>query len=743
MSASPAASAEPSALLTVDTRTVDTRRIELAEPPRYDVEHWEAHGALPTDVWSELECAGESVEPATPAAQLLSSLDGGRSLGAVVALATLRAARELQRASGLRSALTTLPAPWFELASDLAVSLSANGTRQLTGTVHGVVSGAHVSTLLLRVSATELCQVPLDAQGVSRRPGLDMGLGAAGLCSIAFDRVLIAPSQSAYLDPVALASLTEQHRLRAAHALIAWSRQLLAATFDFLGSRPFRGSVLATQQVIRHRIADLCSCQTTLESQLRAAAVDSPGRALRVLMLCANVHDSLPEFVKDCQQLHGGRGFLSEHDAARAYRDCRSLCRLFGSKHILCAEIERQLGGLLPEAGLPRGSCSFATPEHVDFRARARRVIATALPRASAGEQESLSDFRHVHQRFAREQLTTSMVPLEHGGPGRDLSYSVALIEELMSKASASAAVSLLVAAGAVFSLVANHGTPLLREHLLPRILSGSAVIAFGITEPGGGSDLTGAMQTVAHEDGSDYVVDGRKVFITNAPVADFALVLARSSADGQPFQACLLLVPSDAPGVTASAPYDKLGLRGSPTGTLDFRSVRVPKHNLIGRAGLGLSYFADATLHERVLIAAGSLELASSCLLRVLRVLERAPELASAHTPRLLGELARVEGRRALAYHVIEKTTRGELERTDAAMLKYAACETAQRAIEVAADALECLPVSTETTVHVTRALRDSRIFSVFAGTSEMMRDTYAASLLPRIRMGVWGRDV
>jgi len=103
---------------------------------------------------------------------------------------------------------------------------------------------------------------------------------------------------------------------------------------------------------------------------------------------------------------------------------------------------------------------------------------------------------------------------------------------------------------------------------------------------------------------------------------------------------------------------------------------------------------------------------------------------------------LARLAGQQALVEQVVAKICGGELDRADAALLKFSACEAAQAAIECAADALDddAEPLLAE---RVQQSLRDCRIFSVFAGASEMMRDVYSASLLPSIRLGAWGADV
>lgn len=703
----------------------------------WDVEAWEAAGTLPVALRSAVERVLLSADGAT-IDKWLQRAAQGRSLGAALALATCCTLHELGLACGRSFRRTTLVAPWHEVVP-LRSECDGRDTF-LSGRLDAVSLAGDPTRVLVRTAVDELLEIELGAPGVSIAPSGELGLVAARLGTITLSSVKVNPAARNRLTPALLETLTIRHRLRMARALLFWSGELLATTFRFIGKRAFRDSVLATQQVVRHTIANLSTAHRTLAAQLRSARVEDADQALRVTWLCESLFALVPTLVKACQQLHGGRGFLNEHWVSRAYRDSRGLARLLGTRTALR---DAQREALAVRAGqLPLGSALFGGPEHARFRQRARSLIAENIPLECLREEEGRADFASAQRRFAAEGLSTAMVPAADGGPGLDFSYSVALIEELMAHASASAAVSLLVAAGTVFPLVATHATSALREQLLPRILAGSAVIAFGVTEPNGGSDLVSSVRTRARLEGDEYVIDGTKMFITNGPVADYVLLLVRTSAEGAAFQASLVFVPMNHPGVRVSQPYDKLGLRGSPTGTLEFEGVRVPKENLLGRAGLGLTYLAEATVHERVLIAAGALELARDSVARVLASLsDHAHD--DAHRAALFAQLALIEGQRACTYEIIDATRTGTLDRNDAAMLKYSACEAAQHAIECAADVVAERTSDRQLEAHVTRALRDSRIFSVFAGSSEMMRDVHSASLLPRIRLGVWSYDV
>lgn len=155
-----------------------------------------------------------------------------------------------------------------------------------------------------------------------------------------------------------------------------------------------------------------------------------------------------------------------------------------------------------------------------------------------------------------------------------------------------------------------THGSPELREAYLRPLLAGEKVAAFATTEPDASTDLSpAALRTVARPDGDDWIVDGRKLFITNSPVADFVVLLCRTSTG----VLTEIVVDLDAPSVSVGAPDRKLGNRGQLTADIVFEGVRVPRSHTIGAEGRGLSIALAALTRGRVGIAAAGVGLAQS----------------------------------------------------------------------------------------------------------------------------------
>jgi alkylation response protein AidB-like acyl-CoA dehydrogenase len=252
---------------------------------------------------------------------------------------------------------------------------------------------------------------------------------------------------------------------------------------------------------------------------------------------------------------------------------------------------------------------------------------------------------REVFREFAQEGFTGVVVPAGLGGLGRSLPDALVLAEELMRVGAASVAVSLLLPALAVCPLLAGAASPEVRDRWLPRLLAGDTVAALAVTEPTGGSDLFSGPFCTACRDGGDWVLDGEKFFITNGPIADLVVVLARTADPPGPLSLTLLAVPADTPGFEVVGRHAKLGLRASPTGWLRFRGCRLPASSVIGAVHRGFADFLPVAAHERLLIAAGAVAYAQDCLARTAQALGAPPGLAG------WAELEACRGKRTLPW--------------------------------------------------------------------------------------------
>ena len=211
--------------------------------------------------------------------------------------------------------------------------------------------------------------------------------------------------------------------------------------------------------------------------------------------------------------------------------------------------------------------------------------------------------------------------PEEHGGMGGDYLALCLAIEEL-ARVDSSVAITLEAGVGLGAMPIFRFGTPEQRERWLPDLLAGRALGAFGLTEPGGGSDA-GATRTTAVRDGDQWVINGSKSFITNSgtDITSFVTVTAvtGTGADGRK-EISAIVVPSGTPGFTVAPKYSKVGWNASDTHELSFTDCAVPYENLLGREGRGYAQFLQTLDEGRVAIAALAVGLAQGCVDESLR---------------------------------------------------------------------------------------------------------------------------
>jgi alkylation response protein AidB-like acyl-CoA dehydrogenase len=386
----------------------------------------------------------------------------------------------------------------------------------------------------------------------------------------------------------------------------------------------------------------------------------------------------------------------------------------------------------VPPARIPVAALApepFAGSEaHRRFRERIGVLVSGyVLPNLPRWEREE-SLPREFFRTCGRAGMLGLMAAPEHGGSGLGYSYAVAQVEELMRHRAASPAVSLMVQSNTLCPALATFGSDEVKREVLAPLASGEAIGSLGATEPTGGSALPQTVRCTAEREGGEWVVTGEKMYITNAPVADWVLLLARTSAGAGPFTMSLIAVPTDLPGFEVVAQHRKMGLGASPTGHIRLDRVRVPARFLVGRAGHGYPHTAHVLCHERLLIAIGSLAYARSL---VDDAAERLRGTGDAGRPARLAVArmrARLEAARAFAYAAAGDVCAGVTDAGTTSMAKFALCELAQRV------AAECArlrgPGAAWSDGGMEAALREVRVLSVFAGTSETMRELYGSRL-------------
>ena len=205
-------------------------------------------------------------------------------------------------------------------------------------------------------------------------------------------------------------------------------------------------------------------------------------------------------------------------------------------------------------------------------------------------------------------------IPEKYGGMGMDL-ITQCVAAEAMAYWNHCFAISWLGSENVCAHNIVRNASEEIKQRFLPKLCSGEAIGALGCTEPGAGSDIIGSMRTTAVRDGDDYILNGRKMFITNGSVADMILTYARTDPDAGPRGISAFIIEKGMPGFGVAQKLDKMGWRGSPTVELVFDDCRVPAANLVGQENAGIGVLMSGLNIERVLMCFFSLGIAQRAL--------------------------------------------------------------------------------------------------------------------------------
>ena len=373
------------------------------------------------------------------------------------------------------------------------------------------------------------------------------------------------------------------------------------------------------------------------------------------------------------------------------------------------------------------------TPEQQEVRALARdfaeREVAPVIHRFDESQE-----FPHeIFTKLAGTGLMGALVPEEYGGAALDyVSYALA-VEEL-NRVDASVGITMW----AHNSLCTNHitlfGSPEQKARYLPRLARGEALGAWGLTEPGSGSDAA-AMRTRAVEDGGHYVLNGSKAFITNAGVAEVTVVMAVTDPARGNKGISAFVLERGTPGFTAGKPYRKLGLHASNTAELHLDNVRVPATALCGERDAGFVNTMQVLEGGRIAMAAMGVGLAQGALDEALKYMKQRSAFGKtlAEFNGLQGMIAdigtEVEAARLLMLRAAALKDRGRPAKVAASMAKVFASEVAMKAATKALQIHGGAGYITEFPIE--RIFRDAKLTEIGEGTSEIQRMVIARDIL------------
>lgn len=379
----------------------------------------------------------------------------------------------------------------------------------------------------------------------------------------------------------------------------------------------------------------------------------------------------------------------------------------------------------------------YFTEEHERFRKTVRDFMEKEVaPRANEWEAARRIP-KEIWRRLGENGLLGVVMPEDLGGTGADVFFALAFLEELPRSLMGGFCGAVSVQQFIVPGPLLRHGTPDQKKRFLVPSVEGRAIGAIAISEPDTGSDVS-AIRTVARREGSDWVLDGAKTWITNGVHADYYVVACKTDPALGAHGISLLAFSTDRPGIRTS-PLRKMGWHASDTAEIVFENVRVPADSLVGREGKGFAYILETFAFERIVSAAISVGSGVLALETTLSYMERRQAFGrplsrfQALRHRLADLFAELSAARQLTYHAAWLHQTGRPAVAEAAKAKLVASELAKRIAD------ECLQFhggfGWVEEYGIERFYRDARIGTIVAGTSEIMREIVAKAEIDGVR--------
>jgi citronellyl-CoA dehydrogenase len=366
------------------------------------------------------------------------------------------------------------------------------------------------------------------------------------------------------------------------------------------------------------------------------------------------------------------------------------------------------------------------TSEHEMFRQSVRRFVQDEInPHADEWEEAGQFPAHDLFKKMGDLGFLGLTYPEEYGGLGLDFSYTVVLCEELGRADCSGVPMGITVHTDMCTPALAQHGSHELKQQFLAPSIRGEYVGCIGVSEPDAGSDVA-SIRTRAVADGDDWVITGRKLYITNGAQADWVCLLVRTSDEGGYRGMSLIVVPTDTPGFGVSRKLRKLGNHSSDTAELILDQVRVPKANIIGPEGMGFILQMQQFQRERLVGAITSYA-----------GMERTVRDAIAYTQqrhafgrplienqvihfRFAELLTEIECLKQLCYACAERYVAGEDITREASMAKLKAGRLAREVVDSCLQYYGGMGYMEET--RISRAFRDTRLLSIGGGADEIM---------------------
>ena len=371
--------------------------------------------------------------------------------------------------------------------------------------------------------------------------------------------------------------------------------------------------------------------------------------------------------------------------------------------------------------------------EHELVRQLAREFAENEI-KPTAEEVDETSEFpMEIYKKMAAAGFLGIKIPQEFGGSGGD-HRSYAIVMEELSKASGVSTIWISSPNSLQSTPILVDGTPQQKEKYLRPMVTGEKMFAFGLTEPGAGSDAASIL-TTAEKDGDDYILNGRKTFITGAPVSDYVIVYAKTDASAGAKGISTFIVDTKLEGVSFGKAENKMGMIGCPTSDVVLDNVRVSKDDMLGKEGKGFINAMKTLSVGRLGIACQALGLAEGAMEEAIKYAKARHQFGKSlakfqNTQFMIAEMeTKIAAMRHLVYDAAYKMDLGKKADKEASMAKLFATEEAKWVIDKALQIHGGYGYIKEYPIE--RMYRDIRVTSIYEGTSEVQKMVIASSVL------------
>ncbi len=369
--------------------------------------------------------------------------------------------------------------------------------------------------------------------------------------------------------------------------------------------------------------------------------------------------------------------------------------------------------------------------DHEMLRETIRRFLERECkPRQAQWDKDGRVD-RETWLKAGREGLLCTTLDPEWGGAGGDFGHAAVIVEEIAR--SGVSGLGFGLHSDVVAPYIARLGTPEQKKKWLPRCATGEVMLAIAMSEPGAGSDLK-AIRTTALRDGNEYVINGAKTFISNGLNCDLVIVVAKTEPELGAKGVSLILVEADRTGFRKGRKLEKMGQEAADTAELFFDDVRVPFTNVLGEENKGFAYLMQELAQERLVIALGAAAKMEAMLNETVRytkdrVVFGKPLFDFQNTRFKLAEIkVRTTAVRMMVDQYLSEHLKRKLTVEEAAIAKLFSTEELSKALDELLQLYGGYGYMME--YPITRAYVDTRVYRIYGGTSEVMKELIARQL-------------